>query len=230
MPVPEVLIKMVPLFRGLLPEDCRKVAAVLQMKTINKGDMLFKRGDEGDSLFIINAGSIKVVRKAESSDEIILATLSRGDFLGEMALLDGKTRSADAVALDTTHLYILKRDDFITFVMNNKTAMRSILATLAERLRRTDDFLEDSAFLSISERMGKKLLALAKQTGEGGNMAEIEIPISQSQLSAIIGARRESVNKVVKEWRQRGILATTTNKIIIKNIDAIRKKVKDITT
>ncbi|MCX7634610.1 MAG: Crp/Fnr family transcriptional regulator [Syntrophales bacterium] len=226
MPVPEALIKMVPLFKGLTTDDCRKVAAVLQVKTIKKGDLLFRRGDEGNSLFIINGGTIKVSRKAESGDEIILATLTRGDFLGEMALLDGKPRSADAVALDTTQVYILNRDDFITFVMNNKTAMRSILAALAHRLRRTDDFLEDSVFLSISERLAKKLLELADQIGLVADGMEVTIPISQSQLSAFIGARRESVTKILKDWRNKGILATTSNKIIIKNIDAIRKKIK----
>jgi len=228
MSVPESLIKNVPLFKGLQPEDCRKVAAVLRTKTLKKGEVLFRRGDEGTALFLIDSGSVKVTRKSVLEDEIILAILAKGDFLGEMALLDGKPRSADVVALDTTHVYILCRSDFISFVMKNESAVRAILAALSDRLRKADDFLEDSVFLSVSGRLAKKLLEMAEsQQRESGTTGQaVELLLTQKDLAATIGAKRESVNKAIKGWREKGLLLTTGNKIIVKDVEALRKKVR----
>ena len=228
MSVPESLIKKVPLFKGLQLEDCRKVAAVLRTKVLKKGEVLFRRGDEGTALFLVDSGSVKVTRKSVLEDEVILAILSKGDFLGEMALLDDKTRSADVIALETTQVYILCRSDFIAFVMKNETAVRAILAALSDRLRKADDFLEDSVFLSVSARLAKKLVELAEHQQQqlGTTEQVVELSLSQKELAATIGAKRESVNKAIKGWREKGHLLTTANKIIVKDVDALRRKIR----
>ena len=106
---PEILLKQVPLFRSLRAEDSRHIAALLQKQTLRKGDALFGRGRRGTPLYMITAGKIKIVRQSRDGDEMILAVLSPGDFCGEMALLNGLSRSTDAVAVEETHLYGLNR-------------------------------------------------------------------------------------------------------------------------
>ncbi len=106
---PEILLKQVPLFRSLRAEDSRHIAALLQKQTLRKGDALFRKGEEGHPLYMITAGKIKIVRQSRDGDEVILAVLSAGDFCGEMSLLDDLPRSADAVAVEETHLYGLNR-------------------------------------------------------------------------------------------------------------------------
>ncbi|MFH1911986.1 MAG: cyclic nucleotide-binding domain-containing protein [Pseudomonadota bacterium] len=106
---PEILLKQVPLFRSLRVEDSRHIAALLQKQTLRKGDVLFRNGEEGHSLYMIAAGKIKIIRQSRDGDEVILAVLSTGDFCGEMSLLDGLPRSADAIAVEETHLYGLNR-------------------------------------------------------------------------------------------------------------------------
>jgi CRP/FNR family transcriptional regulator, cyclic AMP receptor protein len=224
---PEILLKQVPLFRSLRPEDSRRIAELLRQQTLRKGDVLFRKGEEGNSLFMITSGKIKIVRQSRAGDEMILAVLSAGDFCGEMALLDGQPRSADAVAVEETLLYGLNRKDFLSYVMNNETAVKSILAALSTRLRKADDFLEDVFFLNVASRLAKKLIELAQTNGfrEGDN-GPLRLSVTQRDLAGMIGATRESVNKELRALREKGLIGLDGSHILILDLDLLRKKIR----
>jgi len=224
---PEILLKQVPMFRSLRADDCRHIAALLQKHTLRKGDVLFRNGEEGHSLYMITAGKIKIVRQSRDGDEMILAVLSTGDFCGEMALLDGLPRSADAVAVEETHLYGLNRKDFLAYVMNNETAVKAILSALSRRLRKADDFLEDIFFLKVAARLAKKLIELAGSNGfreeENG---PIKLSVTQKDLAGMIGATRESVNKELRALREKNLVSLSGRAILIHNLEALRQRIK----
>jgi CRP/FNR family cyclic AMP-dependent transcriptional regulator len=224
---PEILLKQVPMFRSLRTEDSQRIAALLQKHVLRKGDILFRNGEEGHSLYMIIAGKIKIVRQSRDGDEMILAVLSAGDFCGEMALLDGLSRSADAVAAEETHLYGLNRKDFLAYVMNNETAVKAILSALSKRLRRADDLLEDIFFLNISMRLAKKLIELAMSSDlqQQGN-EPIKLSISQKDLAGMIGATRESVNKELRTLREKNLISLSGRAILIHNLEALRQRIK----
>jgi len=224
---PELLLKQVPLFRSLRPEDSRHIAALLQKQTLRKGAVLFRNGEEGHSLYMITAGKIKIVRQSRDGDEMILAVLSTGDFCGEMVLLDGLPRSADAIAVEETHLYGLNRKDFLAYVMNNETAVKAILSALSKRLRKADDFLEDIFFLNIAARLAKKLIELAGSNGfrEGEN-GPIKLSVTQKDLAGMIGATRESVNKELRSLREKNLITLSGNAIVIQNMDGLQKRIR----
>ena len=224
---PEILLKQVPLFRSLRAEDSQHIAALLQKQTLRKGDVLFRNGEEGHSLYMITAGKIKIVRQSRDGDEMILAVLSTGDFCGEMALLDGLPRSADAIAVEETHLYGLNRKDFLSYVMNNETAVRAILSALSKRLRKADDFLEDIFFLNIAARLAKKLIELARSNGfrEGDN-GPIKLSFTQKDLAGMIGATRESVNKELRSLREKNLIALSGKAILIQNMEGLQKRIR----
>ena len=98
-------------------------------------------------------------------EEVILTIFSEGDFLGEMSLLDEKPRSADAVAMEVSEVYVLNRTDFLSFLQKNGDAIKCVLSCLSERLRKTDDLLEDASFLTVSARVAKKLIELGREFG-----------------------------------------------------------------
>ena len=224
---PEILLKQVPLFRSLRAEDSRHIAELLQKQTLRKGDSLFRKGEEGHSLYMITAGKIKIVRQSRDGDEMILAVLSAGDFCGEMALLDGLPRSADAVAVEETYLYGLNRKDFIAYVMNNETAVKAILSALSKRLRKADDFLEDIFFLNVAARLAKKLIELAGSDGvreEDG--APIKLSVTQKDLAGMIGATRESVNKELRSLREKNLIGFSGNAILIQNMEGLQKRIR----
>jgi CRP/FNR family transcriptional regulator, cyclic AMP receptor protein len=224
---PEILLKQVPLFRSLRAEDSRRIAALLQKQTLRKGDALFREGEEGNCLYMIIAGKIKIVRQSRDGDEMILAMLSAGDFCGEMALLDGMPRSADAVAVEETHLYGLNRKDFLDYVMSNETAVKAILSALTKRLRKADDFLEDIFFLNVAARLAKKLIELAMSNGfrEGEN-GPVKLSLTQKDLASMIGTTRESVNKELRALREKNLIDLSSRTILIRDLDALRARIR----
>ncbi len=224
---PEILLRQVPLFRSLREEDTRHLAAFLQKLTVHKGDVLCRKGEEGNTLFMIIAGKLKIVRKSRNGDEVILAVISAGDFCGEMALLDGLPRSADAVAVEDTILYVLTRADFLSCVINNGRAVKAILSTLSKRLRRADDFLADIFFLNVGARLSKKLVELALSNGyneENGGVTELKT--TQKSIAGMIGATRESVNKELRVLRELGLIGIAERKITILDIEGLKQRIK----
>jgi CRP-like cAMP-binding protein len=222
---PEILLKQVPLFRSLRTEDTSRLAALLQRQTLAKGDVLCRKGDEGNSLYMIIAGKIKIVRHAKDGDEVILAILNAGDFCGEMVLLDGLPRSADAIAVEDTVIYALTRSDFFACVVNNERAVRTILATLSKRLRNADDFLDDIFSLNVGARLLKKLLELASSNGASEQgAAPILLHTSQTTIAGMIGTSRESVNKELRILREQGLIEIVEKKIVILDLEKLRKK------
>jgi len=194
-------------------------------QSLKKGEALFRKGSEGNALFIIKEGSIKIVLPSKDGDEVILAIFTEGDFLGEMALLDGMPRSADAVALESSEVYVLNRVDFLTFLKENEGAVESILCSLSMRLRSTDDLLEDTCFLNISDRFAKKLVELAEQFGcPKGNTILIDLSLTQTDLASMVGASRESINKELRILREKGLVSSDGNRILIFNLDLLKRR------
>jgi len=222
----EEFLRQIPLFHSLRHEDLQLLASTIRTQTLKKGDVLFRKGSEGTVLYIIKAGRVKIVLPSRSGDEVILAIFSETDFFGEMALLDGIPRSADAVALEECELLILSHSDFLSFLMENKNAIQSVLASLSMRLRKTDDHLEDTCFLNISARFAKKLIELAETYNpeDNGTML-IDLDLTQSELASMIGATRESVNKELRLLREKGLITTMDNRIRIANLERLKRRV-----
>ncbi|MBW1821008.1 MAG: Crp/Fnr family transcriptional regulator [Deltaproteobacteria bacterium] len=225
MPIssPQQLLNKIPLFNSLSDSDLESLSECVRLQSLKKGQTLFRKGDEGSSLYIIKQGTIKIVLPSRLGDEVIVTIFSEGDFFGEMALFDGKPRSADALAMESTKIYILSRKDFLLFLHSNINAMESILSQLTKRLRDTDDFLEGTCFLNVSARLAKKLLDLAGSYGrQDADSVYIDLDLTQKELGDMIGSTRESINKELKILRDKGLITMQENKIQI--IDMARLK------
>lgn len=222
----EEFLKQVPLFQSLLPEDMKILSALIRIQFVKKGGALFHQGTEGTALYIIKKGSIKIVLPSSRGDEVILAIFSEGDFFGEMALLDGMLRSADAVALEPCELLVLSRADFLAFLKNNENAIQHILCSLSMRLRKTDDLLEDTCVLNISARFAKKLVKLAETYGRRKeNFILIDLDLTQNDFAGMIGATRESINKELRLLREKGLVSTIERKIRIYNLERLKRRI-----
>jgi CRP/FNR family cyclic AMP-dependent transcriptional regulator len=220
----QTVLKKIPLFVSFSEGDLRNLAGLLRWKSIEKGETLFRQGDEGTALYVIMQGRIKI-SLSKRMEKMTLAVLGQGEFLGEMALLDGQPRSADAVALEDSHLYALNRKDFFSFLFNNNIAVHAILRSLSARLRKTDDLLAEMCFLSLSARLAKKLAELVElQVHDEKSCRESVLKISQQELGDILGVSRESINKELKILRDKGILATSRNFIRIYDLESLKKR------
>jgi CRP-like cAMP-binding protein len=222
-----LFIKQIPLFAPLSPREQDALAALLRKRSIREGDFLFHRGDEGTALYIIHRGLIKIAVHTKRGDEVTLAMLTDGDFFGEMALLDGMPRSADAMALEDTQLFALNRVDFLSFLFQNEHAIRTILQALSLRLRKTDDMVAEVCFLNVSERLARRLVDLVEsrhQVDKGDGRCNLHL--TQQQLASLIGVSRETVNKELKILRQKGIVTTARNTIIVHDLERLKNRMR----
>jgi CRP-like cAMP-binding protein len=224
---PLALLKQIPLFGTFQPADHEQLAGLLRRRNLKKGDVLFRKGDEGTALYIIIKGRMKITVPSKLGDEITLAILSQGDFFGEMALLDSLPRSADATAVEETLLYVLNRSDFLSFLIHNENAVRSILYALSSRLRKTDDFLTEVCFLNISARLARRLLEMSESLiHENKPGSSMELKLTQKDLASLLGTTRETINRELKILRDRGIVSTSRNLITIHNRELLKRCIK----
>jgi len=223
---PHEIIKQIPIFKTLSDSDLNDLVGSLRLKPLKQGQTLFWKGDEGTALYIVKKGTIKIVLPSAEGDEIIVTMFSEGDFFGEMSLLDGEPRSADAVAIEPSEVFILSRNNFLSFLQSNVNAIESILSLLSKRLRKTDGMLEDTCFLNISARLAKKLTELAESHGRTkGSQVLIDLSLTQKELGDMVGATRESVNKELKALREQGLIITEESKIQILDISRLKSKI-----
>ena len=218
------IIRNIPLFASLTEANRENLANLLRRKSLEKHEILFREGDEGTVFYIILQGRIKisVSRKLEN---VTLAILGPGEFLGEMALLDGLPRSADATAIEKSQLYALSRKDFLSFLVSNENAVRGILYSLSTRLRKTDNQLAEMCFLNLSARLAKKLVEMAMtQSSDEKQPQPCSLVISQQELGNILGVSRESINKELRILRDKGCVTTSRNKIVITDLECLMRR------
>ena len=212
-----------PLFSGLGPGPLQAIAQTLRRRRFRRGEVLFHEGDPGDSLFIVASGAVKVVVPSEEGGEAILATLQRGDFLGELALLDGAPRSASAIALEATETLALPRDRFNALVASEPVIRDALLSSLAGELRRLTAHVAELHFLDLTGRLAARLARLAEEHGtrEADGSIRLDAPLTQSDLAAMIGATRQSVNKLLGEFVEEGLLRLDRDAIVIPDLEAL---------
>lgn len=219
------ILKKISLFSSLESHAIEKLSQSLRPVSLKQGETLFLKGDEGDCMYIVRRGTIKIVLPSIAGEEIIVALLKKNDFFGVMAMLDGESRSADAVAVTNSEVFLLGRNDFLSILQSDINALKTILFDLSQMIRKTDDFLGDVCFSPISIRLAKKLLELAETSGRvEGNTAYIDIALTQKELGDLVGATRESVNKALKVLRNDDLISIDSNKISITDVETLQIK------
>ena len=134
-------LRSVPLFASLDDQAATELRSLLTSKQVSSGKLLFHKGDTGDALYLIESGRVRISIRDEDGNEVTLAELAQGDFFGEMALIDGRQRSADATVFEEAHLAVLSRKAFLSFVRSSPDVALVMLSALTDRLRRTDELL-----------------------------------------------------------------------------------------
>jgi CRP-like cAMP-binding protein len=187
------------------------------------GATIFEKGSPGDSMMVVLSGRVRISNVLPQGKEAILNTMEPGDVFGEIALLDGKPRSADAIAVGPCELFVLRRRELAPFLEANPAVTLRFVEVLCERLRRLTEILEEVMFLNAGPRVAKALLRLAEEHGRrhGGAVA-LGMRISQSDLGAHVGLSRESVNRVLQSLREAGVLAIEDGIITIRDQDRLR--------
>jgi CRP-like cAMP-binding protein len=221
------VLRQIPLFASLEPSAIDKLSRAVRPKTLKAAEILFLKGDDAEAMYIVREGAIKIVLPSETGEEIIVALIKRNEFFGVMAMLDGQPRSADAVAINPSEIFVLGRNEFLNILQTDMNALKTILCDLSRMIRKTDDLLGDVCFFNISVRLSKKLLELAETTGVSeGKSILLDIALTQKELGDMVGATRESVNKELKVLREQGLIDLEGNRIRIIDLGGLRDRVE----
>lgn len=210
------------LFGDLGPETLDAILSRAAKRDCAAGEVLFLKGDAGTSLMGVLAGRIKISVHSADGKEIVLNMLGAGSIFGEIALLDGKERTADATAMEPTSLVVLERRDFLPFIERHPAIATRLMALLCERLRWVSDLYEEMIFLNLPARLARRTMRLMDRFGaRGGAGAAVDLKISQQELGNIAGATREAVNKVLRDWEEQELIRLARNRVTVLKPDEL---------
>lgn len=219
-------LKQVSLFANLADEDIHELMTAAKRRAFRSGEVIFHRDDPGQVLYMIKEGKVKICIISPDGQEISLAVFGKGECFGEFALLDGLPRSADAVALEKVECYTLQRSDFQNAIMKNPKIAIQVLEALTRRLRNTDNMVEDLIFLDVYGRVAKKLLELADAHGvKTDDGVRIDVRLTQQELASMVGASRESVNKVMGYFSEKDFISTDKHRITLHRIADLKRRI-----
>ena len=212
-----------PIFRAMRPEELDGILHLSLERRVRRGAVIFQKGDAGSSLMAVLSGRVRVSSVSAEGREVTLNVISPGEIFGEIALLDAKPRSADAIAIEDTHLLIVERRQFLPFLRQNDDLYLRLLSVLCDRLRRTSLALEELALFDLPSRMARLLLKLSEDYGRAGpNGLRIDLKLSQRDISTLVASSRESVNKQLKVWREGGVLDMDSGYLVLRRPEQLR--------
>jgi len=212
-------------FLGLLtPEERADLLSQARVKRFPGGRLLFQKGDPGDKLFIIASGLVSIGVVTEEGKHLVFNVLGRGEVFGEIALLDGGLRTADATAMSDCELLVVERSDVIPFLERHPETTARVISMLCKRVRWISQNLEDALGSDVPRRLARKLVTLSNVHGipsEDGGI-DIQLKLPQQDLANMIGVSRESVNKHLKAWTDLGWISVRRGHVTIGDIDCLK--------
>jgi len=213
------------LFAHVDVDGLRALAALMRPRRFRRNEVIFHQDDVGDSLHIVVEGSVKIVLPSQEGDEAIIASLKPGDFFGELALLDGSPRSTTATAMEPTETLALPRDDFLRLLPEDARLVTALLRALAGELRRLTGHVEELHFLDLAGRLSMRLVRLARDADpRASGRIELNWPFTQSDLAAMIGGTRQSVNKLLSGLVDEGLLEIEHETLVISDLAGLEAR------
>lgn len=223
MPTPEFL-SFVPIFSEVNDETLQKIEAVGSRKSYAKNDVILQEEEIGSALFVIVKGKVKVARNSNDGREVILTILSENDFFGEMAILDGQTRSATVTALEDTDLFIIQRNDFLTLLQSNPEVSIALLQELTQRLRVSDAKIKALSLKDAEGKVATVILQVADDIGKiKQGVVEIEKLPLQQDLANMAGTSRETISRTLHSFAKKGLIELDGNKLRIMDYEKFKE-------
>jgi CRP/FNR family cyclic AMP-dependent transcriptional regulator len=214
-----------PLFEALDEEGARALRATVTEVHLSRGQTLFSEDQEGDRLYVILEGKIKLTRTAPDGRENLLSVLGPSEMFGELSLFDPRPRTASAIAVTEGRLAALGHNDLWPFLKDHPEIGVHLLRALAQRLRRTNEIMADLVFTDVPGRVAKALLDLAERFGQPTETGlHVHHDLTQEELAQLVGASRETVNKALADFAQRGWLRIEARAVQVLDIERLRKR------
>jgi len=215
------ILERTRLFRGLPAATIQQISGLSIRRSYSNSAIVFSQGDPGDALYGVVTGKIRISASSPNGREMFFNIMEPGDTFGEIALLDGRPRTATAGTTAPSELIIITRDHFLELLKREPELVSHVVQLLCERIRWTSGLAEESALLSVPERLVRRLLSLGKLHGHETSRG-IELSISQEEVARFLGLTRQAVNQYLQSWKMQGWLTLGRGKIVILDEQALR--------
>lgn len=213
------------LFVDLAPKGLEFLAEHASRLDFERGRTIFQQGEQGESLFVIAEGLVKVWVSSGDGGEMVLATLRTPDAFGELSAVDGRPRSASATALEPTTLVALDRATLLDAVHRHPGVADGMMRALGGLARRITEQTSDLVFLDLGGRLAKALAALADRDGRAeGDAIVLTLPLTQTELAEMVGGSRQSVNHILRTFEDRGFLEIRGREVVISDLEGLRHR------
>jgi len=221
----EDVLRQAPLFVALDNEAAGALRSTMVEVKISRGDDLFVEGDPGDRLYVIVDGKIKLGTTSSDGRESLLAVLGPGEMFGELSLFDPGPRTATATAIVDSKVLALSHEDLGPWLNGRPAVSQELLKSLAQRLRRTNEALADLVFSDVPGRVAKALLELSEKFGtRRDDGLYVAHDMTQEELAQLVGASRETVNKALAEFAQRGWVKLEPRAILLVETERLNRR------
>ena len=216
-----------PFFQQMRTEELDEVIGFATERRVSRGTVIFGKGDEGSSMMAVLVGRVRISAVSADGKEVTLNVIGSGEIFGEIALLDGKPRSADATALEDSVLMVVERKQFLPFLLRNETLVERLLVVLCDRLRRTSSVLEEIALFDLPARLARLIIKLSNDYGRPapGGGTRIDLKLSQRDLATLVASTRETVNKQLRGWREQGMVEQLAGYLVVRDAGALERLV-----
>jgi CRP/FNR family cyclic AMP-dependent transcriptional regulator len=217
----QTILERTRLFRGLPAATIQQISGLSLRRFYGHGAIVFSQADPGDALYGVVTGKIRISASSPDGREMFLNIMEPGDTFGEIALLDGRHRTATASATAPSELIIITRDHFLELLEREPKLVSHVIQLLCQRIRWTSGLAEESALLSVPARVARRLLSLGKLHGHETPHG-VELTISQEEVARFLGLSRQAVNQYLQTWKVRRWLTLGRGKIVIVDEHALR--------
>jgi CRP/FNR family transcriptional regulator, cyclic AMP receptor protein len=210
-----------PYFCDLGPEAFDQLCRYAKHATLKRGSTIFSKGDAGNSLVAVISGTVKISISSPDGRTAILNLIGPGEIFGEVALLDGQARTADATANTNCEIFVIDRREFLPFVRSQPALAMKFIELLCARLRWTSDQVEQVILQDLPGRLASALIRLTERHRpvEGG----LTIVITQQEISEMVGMTRESINKQLRAWAARHWVRLEHGAIVVLDVEALQE-------
>ena len=229
-PTVEDVLRRSPLFAALDEEASNSLLKSMAEITLGRGDALFHEGDPGDQLYVVLEGKIKLGRSSGDGRENLTAVIGPGEMFGELSLFDPGPRTSTATALTATRLLSLGHNELQPWLSARPEVARSLLRAMARRLRRTNENMADLVVSDVPGRVAKALLDLSTRFGQpaGDEQEGIKVAhdLTQEELAQLVGASRETVNKALADFAQRGWIKLEARAVVLLDTTRLARRAR----
>jgi CRP/FNR family transcriptional regulator, cyclic AMP receptor protein len=208
-----------PAFRQLPANTLEQIRSYVIRKRVQRGALIFAKGDPGSSLMALLDGSVRISVPTINGHEVVLAQVSRGEIFGELAVIDGQPRSANATAVENCELMVIERRNFLPFILSYPEVAIKLLELVSARLRQSNEQIEDVMFTGLPVRLARAILKLLKMTE--CDVGPLRLVITQRELSQMIGTSREATNKQLRAWEKRGSIRLEHGGLTVMDLRAL---------